>query len=276
MPPRMTDVEPTSSGPRLAQERGADGESRPRGALADGAIAVSLFSGAGGLDKGIEDAGFTVAAAVEWDGDAADTMEKNFPSLRTPVLRRDIRDGATDELLDAAGLRGGERPDLLVSGPPCVAFSKSGFWLDYKRAGNDPAAGLLQAYTRVLREAQPRAFIMENVYALTFKNCQSRPHFLRLLEEIVAAREPLSADLEPISSDRTRYRVPRCWRTGGSEDVPERFHRSPERGLRTGSGCSNATSRGRHHNCYSRSSRHSQTTPPVIGTANIRPYAPGI
>jgi DNA (cytosine-5)-methyltransferase 1 len=73
---------------------------------------------------------------------------------------------------------------LLVGGPPCTPFSKSGFWLEWKRAGLDTDASLLQAYTRVLAEARPRAFILENVYALTYNNNASRPAFTRLLREI--------------------------------------------------------------------------------------------
>ena len=65
-----------------------------------------------------------------------------------------------------------------------MAFSKSGFWLDWKRDGIDPAASLLQAYTRILSEARPLYFILENVYALTFDNKASRPAFTRLLKEI--------------------------------------------------------------------------------------------
>jgi DNA (cytosine-5)-methyltransferase 1 len=157
--------------------------------------AISLFSGAGGLDLGIEQAGFRTVAAVEWDQDSADTMEKNastwFTDLRE-VLRADLYplaagQGAgitTRDILRAGGFRGRERPDLLVGGPPCVAFSKSGFWLDWKRDGIDPAASLLQAYTRVLDEAKPRFFILENVYALTFDNRASRPAFERLLAEV--------------------------------------------------------------------------------------------
>lgn len=160
--------------------------------------AISLFSGAGGLDLGIEAAGFRTVAAVEWDEDAADTMEKNatafFPELQE-VLRADlyplttgVGDGVTTrDILRAGGFGSRERPDLLVGGPPCVAFSKSGFWLDWKRDGVDPAASLLQAYTKVLAQAKPRVFILENVYALTFDNKASRPAFAQLLNEIDAA-----------------------------------------------------------------------------------------
>lgn len=150
-------------------------------------VAISLFSGAGGLDLGVEAAGFAVRAAVERNKDAVLTMEKNFSELATPVIQKDILETSTDEILEAAGLKAGERPDLLVGGPPCTPFSKSGFWLDWKRAGLDPDASLLQAYTRVLREAKPRAFILENVYALTYNNKASRPAFDRLLREITEA-----------------------------------------------------------------------------------------
>jgi len=146
--------------------------------------AISLFSGAGGLDLGAEAAGFRVAAAVERDNDAADTMEKNFAGLAAPVIRADILEVRTRDILSAGGLRGTERPELLIGGPPCTPFSKSGFWLEWKRAGLDPDASLLQAYTRVLAEARPRAFLLENVYALTYHNRASRPAFLRLLKEI--------------------------------------------------------------------------------------------
>jgi DNA (cytosine-5)-methyltransferase 1 len=151
---------------------------------ADEGVAISLFSGAGGLDLGAEQAGYAVRAAVEWDRDAAATMEKNFTHLHSPVLQKSILDAPTDEILASAGLRYGEQPDLLVGGPPCTPFSKSGFWLDWKREGLDPDASLLQAYTRVLREARPRRFVLENVYALTYDNKASRPAYERLLREI--------------------------------------------------------------------------------------------
>ena len=150
-------------------------------------IAVSLFSGAGGLDLGAEAAGYQVRAAVERDADAAATMKTNFRHLASPVIRADIMTVPTARILAAAGLRRGQRPDLLLAGPPCTPFSKSGFWLEYKRAGLDPGASLLQAFTRVLAEARPRAFVLENVYALTYANKASQPAYERLLAEIRAA-----------------------------------------------------------------------------------------
>lgn len=152
--------------------------------MAEHGVAISLFSGAGGLDLGAEAAGYTVQAAVERDRDASLTMEKNFPELQSPVIQSDILDVKTKDIMRAAGLKGRERPELLIGGPPCTPFSKSGFWLDWKRDGLDPDASLLQEYTRVLRESKPRAFVLENVYALTYNNKASRPAFNRLLKEI--------------------------------------------------------------------------------------------
>jgi DNA (cytosine-5)-methyltransferase 1 len=129
--------------------------------------AISLFSGAGGLDLGVERAGYRVLAALEYDADAAATLRANFP--HTKVLDRDIRPVETAELLKAAGLRPGEA-DLLVGGPPCTPFSKSGNWLEYKRSGKDANADLLDHYLRILSEAKPRSFLLENVFGLAYKN----------------------------------------------------------------------------------------------------------
>jgi DNA (cytosine-5)-methyltransferase 1 len=129
--------------------------------------AISLFSGAGGLDLGVERAGYRVVAALEYDADSAATLRANFRA--TPVLARDIRTVKTIELLGTAGLKAGEA-DLLVGGPPCTPFSKSGNWLEYKRTGNDANADLLDHYLRVLSEARPRAFLLENVFGLAYRN----------------------------------------------------------------------------------------------------------
>lgn len=209
--------------------------------VTDRGLAISLFSGAGGFDLGVEQAGFEVAAAVEVNDDAADTMEKNFTGLRSPVLRQDIMEVPTRELLRAAGLRGRERPDLLVGGPPCTPFSKSGFWLDWKRAGLDPDASLLQSYTKVLKEARPRAFVLENVYALTYNNRASAPAFARLLREIDAAGyrcrwQVLNAADFGVAQLRPRLFVVGAPRGSTLPELPSPTHYGNWERRRTGSG----------------------------------------
>lgn len=146
--------------------------------------AVSLFTGAGGLDIGCEVAGFSTRAIVESNPQARETLLASrkafFPMLRPDAVFDDIVDLDYDRLLDSAGLRRGE-PDLLHGGPPCTPFSKSGYWLAYKRAGTDPKASLLDNYVEALRAIKPKAFLMENVFALTYRN-QNRP----VLEKFIA------------------------------------------------------------------------------------------
>lgn len=201
----------------------------PNPADADGVgLAISLFSGAGGLDLGVEAAGFRVAAAVEIDDDAADALEKNFPHLASEVIREDILTVDTPRILEAAGLGSSERPDMLVGGPPCTPFSKSGYWLEWKRAGLDPEASLLQSFTRVLREAQPRTFLLENVYSLTYDNKASRPHFNRLLKEIDEAGYDCNWDVLNAADYGVPQSRPRLIIVGAHRDDPIATPQLPE------------------------------------------------
>src|SRR4051812_31575636 len=99
---------------------------------------LSLYSGAGGLDYGFEAAGFDTAVAVEMNHDACETLRQ---SRRWPVIERDIFDVSTAEMLEHARCRPGE-VDVLIGGPPCQPFSKSGYWArgDSLRL-DDPRAG---------------------------------------------------------------------------------------------------------------------------------------
>ena len=143
--------------------------------------AVSLFSGAGGLDLGVERARYSVIYAVENDPTAVATLNRNrerwYPELGK-VSPLDITTLDPEDVLDTLGAKPGEI-DLLVGGPPCVAFSKSGFHLEYKRDGRDPKGGPPRCYyesSTNLKALQPRAFLMENVFGLAYRN-QSRAFY---------------------------------------------------------------------------------------------------
>jgi DNA (cytosine-5)-methyltransferase 1 len=151
--------------------------------------AVSLFTGAGGLDVGCEQAGFETCAAVESDPVARQTLLANrtgwLPGLAAKSVFSDVVDLDCEALLDGARLEEGGAA-LLHGGPPCTPFSKSGYWLEYKRAGADPKASLLDNYVQALRAIRPKAFLMENVYGLAYRN-QNRPILNRFIASVRAA-----------------------------------------------------------------------------------------
>jgi DNA (cytosine-5)-methyltransferase 1 len=139
---------------------------------------ISLYSGAGGLDLGLEAAGYNTAVAVEFDAIACETLRANRD---WPVIQADIHsdEAATPRLLAAANLREGDAA-LLVGGPPCQPFSKSGFWASGEsRRLSDPRASTLVEYLRVLRDTKPRAFLLENVPGLAFSGKSEGLEFLQ-------------------------------------------------------------------------------------------------
>ena len=120
---------------------------------------ISLFSGAGGLDIGFRSAGFETAVMVERDSACCRTLRTNLPNV--PVIEGDINAISTESILDAAHLRPLEAA-LVIGGPPCQSFSLAG-----KRMGlNDPRGRLVLEFIRVVREALPVGFVMENVRGL--------------------------------------------------------------------------------------------------------------
>src|SRR5882762_837958 len=143
--------------------------------------AISLFTGAGGLDYGFEAAGFRTAVAVEIDSRCCETLRHN---RRWPIVDKDIAVVSTREVLKIAGLEPGEA-DVLIGGPPCQPFSKSGFWAtgEAKRL-DDPRSTTLECYLRVLAEARPRAFLLENVEGLGFRG---KDEGLRLIQSRLTA-----------------------------------------------------------------------------------------
>ena len=161
-------------------------------------LSVSLFTGAFGLDLGVEWAGFTTVAVVERDEAALQTVVRNRPHLAASARPRDVRTVRGRHLLDEASAFLG-RPvregdiDLLTGGPPCQSFSTAG------RRGSltDPRGGLLFEFVRLVRELRPRYFLMENVRGLLSAPIRHRPHARR-----GPGYPPLAEDEQPGSALR--------------------------------------------------------------------------
>jgi DNA (cytosine-5)-methyltransferase 1 len=149
---------------------------------------LSLFTGAGGLDLGFHAAGFRTAVAVEMDHRCCETLRANRSRAHGwAVIERRVEHVPSDELLNVAGMGVGEA-DLLIGGPPCQPFSKSGYWArgDSGRLA-DPRANTLGEYLRILRDTRPAAFLLENVSGLAYTGKEEGLKFL--LDEVQRINE---------------------------------------------------------------------------------------
>ena len=114
--------------------------------------AISLFSGAGGMDVGVINAGFEVVAAAELDPFACKTYRENHKN--TIVIEGDIIENF-DKVTNFKDI------DIVIGGPPCQGFSIAG-----KMDPSDPRSKLVFTFCDVIERVKPKAFIMENVKAL--------------------------------------------------------------------------------------------------------------
>jgi len=136
---------------------------------------ISLFSGAMGLDVGLEKTGrFRVIACVEKEPAFCETIRTNLRAGRLhrglKIFQRDICDLDPHEILKSVGLKPGEL-DLLVGGPPCQSFSTAG----KRQTVQDPRGTLLWQFLRFVEIIRPRFFLMENVRGLLSAALRHRP-----------------------------------------------------------------------------------------------------
>jgi len=133
---------------------------------------LDLFSGCGGLSLGFKAAGYEIAAALEFDPDAARSHGENFhPGQPEHAVARDITNTPPKALALALGL--GPDPsepfDVIVGGPPCQAFARVGRSklrevAEHPEAfRHDHRARLYIEYLEYVTACAPLAVVMENV-----------------------------------------------------------------------------------------------------------------
>ena len=173
-----------------------------------GRVMLSLFTGAGGLDLGLEAAGFSTAICVEVDDDARATLRQNRPDWRL-ASPGDIHKIKPSDILAQARLQEGDI-GLLAGGPPCQPFSKSAFWSNGGVRGSlDPRGNAVPAYFRVVEAALPRAFLLENVkgFASPGQNGDALEPLRRMLRAI-NRRRGTKYELQVLHINAASYGVP--------------------------------------------------------------------
>lgn len=110
---------------------------------------IDLFSGAGGLSRGLSDAGMEISLAIDSWQTAVDAYSRNSPHLVRCMDLRNV-DQATEELK-------GLDYDLIAGGPPCQDFSSAG------KREEGTHANLTEAFAEIVARCKPRFVLMENV-----------------------------------------------------------------------------------------------------------------
>lgn len=127
----------------------------------------SFFSGAMGLDLGLEQAGLTPTLVNDTDKNCIATIRLNRPELQ--VMPESITNLTAKKLYKLRNFDG--EVHMIVGGPPCQSFCSGG-----KRTSlADPRGNLIYEYLRIVREVKPRYFILENVANLTTAALRHRP-----------------------------------------------------------------------------------------------------
>jgi DNA (cytosine-5)-methyltransferase 1 len=151
---------------------GVDGfpQDRPRGKAPLPTIkALSFFSGAMGLDLGLEHAGIPVLLACEMDKACRRTIVANRPDIG---LIGNILDYSAEEILQYAGLKSKDKVDLMVGGPPCQPFSTAGS----RKGFQDERGDAFTQYIKLILEIKPKYAVIENVRGLLSAAIKHTPH----------------------------------------------------------------------------------------------------
>ena len=131
---------------------------------------ISLFSGAGGLDRGFRNAGFQTIVANEFDSKICPTFRANFPDVN--LIEGDIRDIPSDAFP--------KHVTGIIGGPPCQSWSEGGTM----RGIEDLRGQLFYEYIRILRDTQPLFFVAENVSGMMSKrHSDAVSGFMKLFNE---------------------------------------------------------------------------------------------
>lgn len=188
---------------------------------------IDLFCGAGGMTLGFEQAGFDVLAAFDLEAFNVATQKSNFPD--TQAIAADLSKHTGESLRELAKLNNAEI-DVVFGGPPCQGFSFGG-----RQNVDDERNLLVYDFARLVRQLQPKYFVMENVKGLTSAN--ARPILNSLVRRFKKAGYRV---VEPIRVlNAADFGVPqRRWRTfilGWRKDVAALEYPEP-RGCRDYSG----------------------------------------
>lgn len=146
---------------------------------------IDLFAGCGGLSEGFYQEGFLPLLHLEIDKVACETLKTRMKyygyddqHVEKAVLCDDI---TCEDIIEKINKRISQKPDVIIGGPPCQAFSTVGRAQDPDGMQNDPRNYLFESYMKILNYYLPKVFIFENVKGLL----TARPKGINIYKKIM-------------------------------------------------------------------------------------------
>lgn len=168
----------------------------------NGVKAISMFSGAGGLDIGTQLAGVPVLTSLDIFADSVKTIQQNAFFKNTQHECGDITE--IDGKHYSSVLKR-ENPDklIIVGGPPCQPFSKAGYWVtNEKRNSSEDPRNMIVPYFKIISDIRPDGFVLENVESIM------HPTNREAVETIFDNMERLGYQCSVLKLNASEYGIP--------------------------------------------------------------------
>lgn len=164
--------------------------------------AISMFSGAGGLDIGTQLAGVRVISSLDFFEDSVKTISQNKFFAHAEHLHKDIKTVKGQDYKEVLKKNNPEKL-IIIGGPPCQPFSKAGYWVTNEKRDsyNDPR-NMIIPYFNIIKEIMPDGFVLENVESIL------HPSNSEALDSIYDNMERLGYNCSLISTNAADYGIP--------------------------------------------------------------------
>ncbi len=197
-------------------------------------VAVSLFSGAGGLDIASFLADVPVISSTDFESDCIETLKLNEDIFGgTQLILGDLHEIDSSVFKNIVDTKASDKHLIVIGGAPCQPFSKAGYWVgNQTRKGiNDPRANLVNEYLRVVVDMQPDGFVFENVESLLHPtNKIIVEKFIEIIEESGYKYKIVKANALDYGVSQKRKRIFIIGTKGKFKtDEPLRTHGDPKK-----------------------------------------------
>ena len=190
--------------------------------------AISLFSGAGGLDIGAKQNNIELKVSIDNDEDSVRTLELNSEFKETKIIKDDIKKTKVKEI--EKYLNGNKT--IIIGGPPCQPFSKNGYWItnENRKITKDPR-NCIDDFFKFIDEINPDGFLIENVESIL------HPTNKKAVDTILRKTKKYNYNFKMVKANALDYGVPqkrkRVFFMGSKKEFnneePQKTHYDPDK-----------------------------------------------